>query len=677
MKLCLNMIVKNESARIERALASAAPWIDSWVIIDTGSTDDTKQKIVDFFTAHKIPGEIRDEPFVDWSQARNAALNWARKLGFAYQPDYFLLMDADMELMVKDYGRFVSFRTGPSYDFYQVAGGVHYQNRRLVHARVIGQYRGVTHEYLDIASGGLIDEDVAYFIDHSDGANRPEKYKRDIRLLLADMKHDPNNGRSMFYLAQSYRDAGKPDRAAKWFKRRVEVGGWDEEVWQAQVNYAHCLKDLGNEAGFVRELLVAYNMRPARAESMYDLAKHYREKGMNAPAVAAAEAVLHLPLSKDALFVNNYVYEVGLKQELSIASFYVPGKKKSGYKVTSELAMNPTHPWVRDEARGNLLHYIEPLSEFCPSFKWERIAFDAPENWIAMNPSVTQHRGNLVCNVRCVNYRIDEEGRYIIRGTDGTANGDNPINTRNFVLDLGVYPFHAPLRTTEAIARADLPCAWNMVMGFEDMRLISNGDLYGSSTVRQFHVDGNCEQVLTHLVPCKREVDGEPVYAQADVKRMLRHPRQTEKNWAPIAPDGAIQFMYRPGEIVDTSGVTVRKQTYPLATDNISGSSQLIGFIGPGGDEGWLGITHEARYWPGKAIRYYVHRFVWYSEDFSKCEFSLPFFFNEKAIEFCAGMCWAPNAVDLVISYGYKDEEARIALVKADEVESFLWPARN
>jgi glycosyltransferase involved in cell wall biosynthesis len=670
MKLCLNMIVKNEGARIQRALASAAPWIDSWVIIDTGSTDDTKQKIIDFFGAHHIIGEIRDAPFVDWSQARNAALNWARKLSFAYQPDYFLLMDADMELRVVDQGRFISHRAGPSYDMYQVAGTQHYQNRRLVHASVLGQYVGVTHEYLDIVSGGLIDEDVAYFLDHSDGANRPDKFKRDIRLLLADMKKDPNNVRSMFYLGCSYRDAGKPDRAAKMFKRRVDAGGWDEEVWQAQVNYAHCLRAMKDEPGFIREMLVAYAMRPSRGEALYDLAKHYREKGMSAPALAFAEAGVHLPISKDALFVNNYVYTLGLKQEVSISAFYVPGKRRLGYKTTSELMMNLENGWVRDEARTNIIHYVEPLAAFCPSFKWEKVPFDPPPNWIAMNPSITMHGSLPAMNVRCVNYRIDNEGRYLIRGNDGEANGTNPINTRNFVMTRLQQREWTDVR--EVFAPANLPCEFPPVIGFEDMRLISwGGQLHASSTVRQIHPDGNCEQVLTRLEDCTEPGSFVPALVHGNVHRMLRHPRQTEKNWAPIVRGGELQFMWRPLELVDTNGVTVRKQNPGVDVGNISGGSQLVKFR-----FGWLAVVHEARYFQGTYNRFYLHRFVWYDEDFTRAHFSLPFYFNDKAIEFCAGMCWDPNGVDLLLSYGYKDEEARLATVSANDVEDFLWPAK-
>ena len=74
MRYCLNMIVKNESARITRALDSVAPYITAAVIADTGSTDNTKQVIVDWARAHSMPIRIVDVPFTDWGTTRNAAL---------------------------------------------------------------------------------------------------------------------------------------------------------------------------------------------------------------------------------------------------------------------------------------------------------------------------------------------------------------------------------------------------------------------------------------------------------------------------------------------------------------------------------------------------------------------------------------------------------------------------
>ena len=47
-RICLNMIVKNEAPVIERCLASVRPWIDHWVVVDTGSTVGTEERIRNF-----------------------------------------------------------------------------------------------------------------------------------------------------------------------------------------------------------------------------------------------------------------------------------------------------------------------------------------------------------------------------------------------------------------------------------------------------------------------------------------------------------------------------------------------------------------------------------------------------------------------------------------------------
>src|SRR6476646_7743405 len=52
--LCLNMIVKNEMANLERCLSAAEPYIACWVIGDTGSTDGTQDFIRAFFAARNV-----------------------------------------------------------------------------------------------------------------------------------------------------------------------------------------------------------------------------------------------------------------------------------------------------------------------------------------------------------------------------------------------------------------------------------------------------------------------------------------------------------------------------------------------------------------------------------------------------------------------------------------------
>ncbi len=97
--VCLNMIVKNEMANLDRCLGAVAPYIACWVIGDTGSTDGTQEFIRSFFAARSIPGELHSFPFINFAQARNEALDRARASSLRF--DYLLLTDADMELTVQ------------------------------------------------------------------------------------------------------------------------------------------------------------------------------------------------------------------------------------------------------------------------------------------------------------------------------------------------------------------------------------------------------------------------------------------------------------------------------------------------------------------------------------------------------------------------------------------------
>ena len=662
-KLCLNAIVKNEADRIERMLKSVAPYIDCAVIYDTGSTDDTISIIAKFLEGRGIPGKVIHGQFVNFEQARNDGLAAAREFELLW--DYLLLCDADMELVVQDKDFKNQLNGGLAYNVVQKAGTLSYHNARFMSRAATGNYVGVTHEYLDVPALGEVHG--IYFQDHADGTNRKNKFIRDIGLLKGALKKDPNNARSWFYLAQSYRDAGRPQNAVKAYRKRIALGGWDEEVWNARVNLAHSLKDCGDEDGFVSELIGAYNYRPSRAESLYDLANYYRLKGMNYAALLAAEEGLRIKRPGDLLFVNDYVYSTGLREEFSIVAFYDEKRRSRGFDMCNYVALDKAgNDFSREQARGNLFHYICPLCESLPSFSTRRIAFIPPDGYTALNPSISVADEGICVLLRTVNYTMDEQGRYLIKSTNGEANATNPIHTRNFLLKLG-NTFDVK-NAVEVLPPPDFPKpAFDLVVGFEDMRLFQwKGAWWINACLREQNAAGWCEQWLARL---NMHQDESGTRCElGEIKPMLPPEKRHEKNWAPWVDGDKLEFAYRLGVNVDTDGKEVFNVPVPFAVDNISGGSQVIQFRA-----GYLSVVHEARHHPSTGKRYYQHRFVFYDNTKTLLRISKPFYFHEKVIEFVAGVAMHPDGDRVMISYGREDKEAWIATVDANELSEFIW----
>jgi len=90
MKLGLCMIVKDESHIIHEVLECVRHLIDTWCIVDTGSTDNTIQIIRNFFDIHDIQGELHEREWKGFGLSRSEALKLCDG-----KMDYILMIDAD------------------------------------------------------------------------------------------------------------------------------------------------------------------------------------------------------------------------------------------------------------------------------------------------------------------------------------------------------------------------------------------------------------------------------------------------------------------------------------------------------------------------------------------------------------------------------------------------------
>lgn len=314
------MIVKNEAPVIRRCLESVRSLIDSWVIVDTGSTDGTQDIIR--AELHDVPGTLHQRPWRNFAHNRSEALELARDAA-----NYSLIIDADdyLELTSTD----ALTLTHDCYSLVIHDPPLSYPRKQLVNNRQQWFYRGVLHEYLECnephTSGHL---DLAIRRNH-DGARRrdPGTYGKDAALLLDALRAESDPflvRRYTFYLAQSFRDAGRLDLAIARYLQRAGQGGWEEEIFISLYQVAKLKQRLGHaSADVIAAFEAADAVTTTRAEALHGAARQCRLDARHAEGFAYAEKGLQRTQPSGALFVEPWIYHYGLLDEYAVTASWL------------------------------------------------------------------------------------------------------------------------------------------------------------------------------------------------------------------------------------------------------------------------------------------------------------------------------------------------------------------
>ena len=200
--LCLAMILKDEAACIGATLATVAPFIDRWCILDTGSTDDTIARVRDALAG--VPGVLHPHiPFINFSATRNYGLELARAP--ETNAEFVLWMDADDELLEGGALRnaLEAERTSAmeAFTLRVWMNDIKFCSTRVFRAAARWRFEGVVHEVLVSPHGPyvpkLLETPVMKHFNTAATLSRSAiRWERDVGLLTAELKTNPTDARA-------------------------------------------------------------------------------------------------------------------------------------------------------------------------------------------------------------------------------------------------------------------------------------------------------------------------------------------------------------------------------------------------------------------------------------------------------------------------------------------------
>ena len=663
-KLCLNMIVKNESRVILRLLQSVVSIIDYYCICDTGSTDNTIELITEFFKEKNIPGKIVQESFRDFGYNRSFALNECYKIP---EVDYILLLDADMILTGSLLQNPIFLKQRLTQDVYYLLQGsekFYYKNSRIVRNKNY-TYWGVTHEFLKTPNGttyGNFDKSELFIQDIGDGGAKSDKFERDIRLLKKGLEDEPNNDRYTFYLANSYYGSGDYKSAIEYYKKRIEIGGWIEEVWQSYYCIGksyECMNDFPNAIYYYMEGYQAY---PKRIENLYKIIQHYRIHGKNHLSyeyyMMAKRVMERNGVSNDFLFLEKDIYEYKLDYEFSIIGYYENPESVSLRNLSMKLlACSMIEDGISRNIMSNYKFYSENAKSFQkilhPNFLeilpkiGKSVSFDKTE-FNTSTPSLCILNNQLIINTRFVNYNIDNNGNYINREHITTKNVITVIDLTNWQI---TGEFELEYNQTHD----------NHYVGLEDIRLFVHNDSIVYNANRGL---GQSNITVEHGT-----IDLENKTTKNDMLLTYKNNSHSiEKNWVLFeSKSKELKCVYHwypltIGSLENNTFIKTNEQNdLPNFFRYIRGSTngQTID------NELWF-LCHLVSY---ENRRFYYHIMVVLDADTYKVKKYSPIFtFEKQCVEYSLGFVELQN--DLLFGYSILDKETKYMNISKDWFKS-------
>lgn len=316
------MIAKNEEKNIEKCLAAVKPYDFEIIVVDTGSTDRTKE------IAARYTDRIFDFTWIDdFSAARNFSLDKASN-------DFVLILDCD-EIITEFDKKLTSDMIGVhpeavgrlAIDNHYISNRTDmvYQDRlgRLFNRRFF-RFESPIHEQIVHNTKGMHYEsyDLPLRIDHvgylGSVTDLHSKVERNNALLFKELEKQPENPYIYFQIGQSYNMIYDYENSYVYYGKALEydVDPGEEWVQMMIIAYANALlhTDRKEEA---LQLEAVYDAFATTSDFFCCMGQIYMANGQYVKAMMEFVKAIHCPVARES-GTNTFIptYNIGLINEM-------------------------------------------------------------------------------------------------------------------------------------------------------------------------------------------------------------------------------------------------------------------------------------------------------------------------------------------------------------------------
>jgi FkbM family methyltransferase len=357
-RICLNMIVKNEGHVIIQCLESIYHLIDYYVINDTGSTDDTREKIKTFFDSKGIKGEIINHEFrtckchgSEYKKYNWFHFGWNRTYALQKckgKSEYIFFMDADD--CIEGILKFPPKLTADQYYLTIRTDQNTYYKPLLIKNDPTLKWKWLSgiHEYLDGKSNVTMRLIGDYsVISRRLGARNldPMKYYKDLECLEELLEEKPDDVRYRYYYAQTWFDAKEYQESIDEYQKVIDQSDDPDRIFSCQymIGRSHILK--GSSPDEIEKVFKeCAEQHKHRAEPLFQLCSYFSDKGEFQKAYDYGIQAMDLPMSFHTVFyIDKTVYDYRLLDEMVLCASSI-GKYRQALKWSQKLLEEKKYP---------------------------------------------------------------------------------------------------------------------------------------------------------------------------------------------------------------------------------------------------------------------------------------------------------------------------------------------